>query len=110
MSVLYLRQDGEDVEPVLKLTHSCGEGVSSAEGGVVGNQVTKQRRRLVFAALRILRVKKKVFTHFFQGYEEIVVATYTGKVRHFIKLKYLSLCFKKSFNKVSYIVIYLFFF
>ena len=109
MSVLYLRQDGEDVEPVLKLTHSCGEGVSSAEGGVVGNQVTKQRRRLLFAAFHILRVKKK-FSRIFQGYEEIVVATYTGKVRHFIKLKYLSLCFKKSFNKVSYIVIYLFFF
>jgi hypothetical protein len=27
------------VEPVLKLTHSCGESVTSAEGGVVGNQV-----------------------------------------------------------------------
>jgi hypothetical protein len=57
---VYIWQDGEDVEPVLKLTHSCGEGVSSAEGGVVGNQVPKQRRRLLFAAFRILRVKKKV--------------------------------------------------
>jgi hypothetical protein len=68
MSVLYLWQDGEDVEPVLKLTHSCGEGVSSAEGGVVGNQVTKQRRRLLFhllfAAFQILRVKKSFHAFF----------------------------------------------
>jgi hypothetical protein len=71
MSVLYLRQDGEDVEPVLKLTHSCGEGVSSAEGGVVGNQVTKQRRRLVFAALRILRVKKKFSCIFFRDMKKL---------------------------------------
>jgi hypothetical protein len=60
---MFIWQDGEDVEPVLKLTHSCGEGVSSAEGGVVGNQVTKQRRRLLFAAFHILRFKKN-FTHF----------------------------------------------
>ena len=71
MSVLYLRQDGEDVEPVLKLTHSCGEGVSSAEGGVVGNQVPKQRRRLLFAAFRILRVKKKFSCIFFRDMKKL---------------------------------------
>jgi hypothetical protein len=83
MSVVYIWQDGEDVEPVLKLTHSCGEGVSSAEGGVVGNQVTKQRRRLPIAAFHILHVKKYC-SRIFQGYEEIVVATYTGKVKHLL--------------------------
>jgi hypothetical protein len=71
MSVVYLWQDGEDVEPVLKLTHSCGEGVSSAEGGVVGNQVTKQRRRLLFAAFHILRVKKKSFHAFFRAMKKL---------------------------------------
>ena len=45
-------QDGEESEPELKLTHHCGESVSGLEGGIVG----------------------------YQGYEEVVAATYTGKV------------------------------
>lgn len=50
---IYSYEDGEESEPVIKLTHSCGESVTSVEGGVVGNQ----------------------------GYEEVVAATYTGKVQ-----------------------------
>ena len=45
-------EDGEDAEPVLKWSGSCGESVTSLEGGVVSHQ----------------------------GYQEIAAATYTGKV------------------------------
>jgi hypothetical protein len=71
MSVVYIWQDGEDVEPVLKLTHNCGEGVSSAEGGVVGNQVTKQRRRLLFAAFLVSCAFKKSFHAFFRDMKKL---------------------------------------
>ena len=40
LCIIYHVKDGEDGEPLLKLTHNCGESVTSAEGGVVGNQVT----------------------------------------------------------------------
>ena len=49
---VYSYDDGEDLEPTLKTTHNCGESVTGLEGGVVGQQ----------------------------GYEEVVAATYTGKV------------------------------
>ena len=49
---VYSYDDGEDVEPTLKTTHNCGESITGLEGGVVGQQ----------------------------GYEEVVAATYTGKV------------------------------
>ena len=48
----FLFQDGDDAEPVLKLSHSCGESITAVEGGIVGTA----------------------------GYEEVVAATYTGKV------------------------------
>ena len=40
LCIIYHVKDGEDGEPLLKLTHNCGESVTSAEGGVVGHQVT----------------------------------------------------------------------
>jgi Bardet-Biedl syndrome 7 protein len=49
---VYSYDDGDEVEPTLRTTHNCGESITGLEGGVVGQQ----------------------------GYEEVVVATYTGKV------------------------------
>ena len=49
---IYSYDDGEEVEPTHKLTHNCGESVTSVEGGVVSHA----------------------------GYEEVVAATYTGKL------------------------------
>ena len=49
---VYSYEDGEEVEPTHKYSHNCGESVTSVEGGVVTQG----------------------------GYEEVVVASYTGKV------------------------------
>ena len=49
-------KDGDECEPILKFTHNAGESVTSTEGGVVGNQ----------------------------GYQEVVAATYSGKVIYYI--------------------------
>ena len=49
---VYSYEDGEEVEPSHKLTHSCGESVTSVEGGVASAP----------------------------GYEEVVAATYTGNL------------------------------
>lgn len=49
---VYSYEDGEEVEPSLKYSSNCGESVTSVEGGVVSAP----------------------------GYEEVVAATYTGKV------------------------------
>ena len=49
---VYSYDDGEEVEPTHKFSHNCGESVTSVEGGVVSTA----------------------------GYEEVVAATYTGKI------------------------------
>ena len=49
---IYSYDDGEEVEPTHKLSHNCGESITSVEGGVVSHA----------------------------GYEEVVAATYTGKL------------------------------
>ena len=57
-------EDGEEAEPVLKWSGSCGESVTSLEGGVVSHQ----------------------------GYQEIVAATYTGKVVFSLSHQHQCIC------------------
>jgi len=96
----------------------CGTGSEADPQLWRGRQQCRRRRSrqsgdkakttvIVCRVPYLARLKKK-FSRIFQGYEEIVVATYTGKVKHSIKLKYLSSHFAKILTK-QFILLFIYF-